>query len=324
MVVKQAAAALVEAANIYKNQDARALSKGENYDGFVKVDLPGGHWLPIDQLGDACSIAKRTVGKLNVVAFQTTGEVFVRQLASGDTHGGVVVEVIRVISTAVDPFSRPPQVFVASAMGGLYGGFHLITAPDVTVQSFGDINGQRMGDSEFGPLFFAEVEHGNRSLLELIRHLGLLLANFPNLNGVLGIKGEKDTNGNKTNALILIECRTVAGVRQRHVTQLVDFGPHPYTDIKKRNVNHALTLPLPAIGEEAQPGEHGTGAVDPLPEWTRFDSGMDGDNPAIIPISPTLLLAGAHSTGDNGAIINIPAAALPANIDLAFLVYKYS
>jgi hypothetical protein len=63
-VVKQAAVALVEAANIYKNQDAQALSKGENYDDFVKVDLPGAvnGWLPIDQLGDACGVAKRSVG----------------------------------------------------------------------------------------------------------------------------------------------------------------------------------------------------------------------------------------------------------------------
>jgi hypothetical protein len=53
---------------------------------------------------------------------------------------------------------------------------------------------------------------------------------------------------------------------------------------------------------------HGTGAADPLPEWTRFVSGMeDGGNPAIIHISSTLLLAGAHSTGANGAIIDIPA-----------------
>jgi hypothetical protein len=63
-------------------------------------------------------------------------------------------------------------------------------------------------DSEFGPLFFAEVEHGNRSLPELIRHLGMFLANFPNLNGVLGIKGEEDADGNKVYALILIEWRT--------------------------------------------------------------------------------------------------------------------
>ena len=35
------------------------------------------------------------------------------------------------------------------------------------------------GDKEFGPLFFAEVEYGKCSLLEFIRHLGMLLASFP-------------------------------------------------------------------------------------------------------------------------------------------------
>jgi hypothetical protein len=69
--------------------------------------------------------------------------------------------------------------------------------------------------------------HGSYVDVELIRHLGLLLVNFPNLNGVVGIKGEEEANGNKMYALILIEWRTVAGVRQPHVTQLVDFGPHP-------------------------------------------------------------------------------------------------
>jgi hypothetical protein len=42
MVVKQATAAHVEAANIYKNQGAQALSKEVTYDDFVKMDLPGG------------------------------------------------------------------------------------------------------------------------------------------------------------------------------------------------------------------------------------------------------------------------------------------
>jgi hypothetical protein len=113
-----------------------------------------------------------------------------------------------------------------------------ISAPDVTVQSLGDIDGQRLGDSEIlGPLFYAEAEQRNRSLLELIHHLGMLLADFPNLNGVLGSMGEEDDDGNKVNVLILIEWRTVAGVRQPHVTQLVAFGPHPYTDTNLSNAN---------------------------------------------------------------------------------------
>ena len=61
----------------------------------------------------------------------------------------------------------------------------------------------------------------------------------------------------------------------------------------------------------------------PLPEWTRFDSGLDAGNPVIISIPLTLLLAGAHSTGAEGTIINIPADAMPTNINLARLVRKY-
>jgi hypothetical protein len=71
-------------------------------------------------------------------------------------------------------------------------GANLVSAPDVTVRSLGRVNGQ-------------PVEHGNCSLPEPICHLAMLLVNFPNLNGVLGIKGEEDDGDNMINALILIE-----------------------------------------------------------------------------------------------------------------------
>jgi hypothetical protein len=142
----------------------------------------------------------------------------VRQVASGNTQGEAVAEVVGAIGNAVLPYSDPPQEFVSAGTGGIYGRkYNLVSAPDVTVRSLGRVNGQPMGNSQLGPLFFAEVEHGNRSLPELIRHLGMLLANFPNLNGVLGIKGEKDGD-NKMNALILNEWQTEAGVRQPRVT----------------------------------------------------------------------------------------------------------
>ena len=319
-IVHQAALALVEAANIYKNE----VAKGENNDGFVEVEIPGGTWLPIDQLGDACSIAKRSVGKLEVVSFQSTGQVFVRQVASGYTHGLVVSQVNGEMGNATLPYSCRPHRFIGVGIAGLYG-THIISAPDVTVQSLGQPNGEPTRDSERGPLFFAEVESANRSLPELIRHLGMLLVNFPNLNGVLGIKGEEDDHGKKMNAIVLIEWRTMAsGGLQPHVMHLVDFGPHPYSDTRKRDVNDILQLPLPRKGVKAQSGEHGAGAMAPLPEWKRFDSGMDAaGNPVIISIPLTLLLAGAHSTGAEGTIINIPADALPANINLARLVRRY-
>ena len=60
----------------------------------------------------------------------------------------------------------------------------------------------------------------------------------------------------------------------------------------------------------------------PLPEWKQFDSGLDGGNPVIISIPLTLLLAGVHSSGAEGAIMNIPAA-LPEKINLAHLVNIY-
>jgi hypothetical protein len=189
------------------------------------VELPGDGWLPIKQLGEACQVAKRSVGKLHVLAFKTTSEIFVYQVASGYTHAEAVAEVLGEIHSAVLPYSRQPERFVATGTDGLYGNA-FISAPDVTVRSVGQASGLPVKDSQHGPLFFAEVEDGNCSLPELIRHLGMLLANYPNLNGVLGIKGEEDAHGNQMNSLITIQWCIVAGVRQPYVTNLVDFGPN--------------------------------------------------------------------------------------------------
>jgi hypothetical protein len=119
------------------NQDAQALSKWEIYDGFVKVDLPGAGngRLPIDELGDACDVSKRSVGKLDVGAFQSTGKLFVRQVVSGHTHGEVVAEVPRVMANAAPPYSDLPQECVGVGLGRMCGSA-LISAPDMT-QSLG-------------------------------------------------------------------------------------------------------------------------------------------------------------------------------------------
>jgi hypothetical protein len=74
----------------------------------------------------------------------------------------------------------------------------------------------------------------------------MLLANFPHLNGVFGVKRE-EKNGNRILVLILIEWRTNAatGVRQPCVTELIDFGPaDSLSDIRRGNAetaNHFTT-----------------------------------------------------------------------------------
>jgi hypothetical protein len=151
--VQEAVSALVKAAELYKKQNAEALSKGGNYDGLVKVELPGDDWLPIEQLGEACRVAKSSVGKLRVLAFETTGEIYVPQVATGYTHAEAVLEVGREIGDAVLPYSRRPERFVAAGTDGLYG-TAFISAPDVTVRSLGQASGRPGKDSEYGPLFF--------------------------------------------------------------------------------------------------------------------------------------------------------------------------
>jgi hypothetical protein len=317
------AKALVVAANLYNEQDAQARSNNVHFDEYVQLELPqhcGNFLIDIELLGQACEIAKGRAGKLRVDAFQASGEtfykMFVRQEESGNTHGMAVAEIVISVGIAVGPFfsSAPPYARVAT--GGLYGGAH-ISAPDVTVQSLGTNQGQPMGDSELGPLFCLEVESGNRSLPCLIRHLGMLLANFPHLNGVFGIKGEEEKNGDRILVLILIEWRTntATGLQEPCVTELIDFGPDPLSDIRRGNAETALQLPLPPVATQAIPTVHGAGVFTaPFPAWMRRASGIDAAQPVTITLPATLLLAGARDA--NGAIITIPENALGAEISL--------
>jgi hypothetical protein len=324
------ARALVVAANLYKEQDGDARSINVHFDESVQVELPqhrGTFLIDIELLGRACEIAKGRVGKLRVDAFQAPGEefckVFVRQVASGYTHGEAVLEVGAAVANAVLPFCRHAPQYARAGTDGMYGSAH-ISAPDVTVRSIGTDQGEPAKDSEFAPLFFLEVEDGNRSLLCLIRHLGMLLVNFPHLNGVLGIKGE-EKNGIRILVLILIEWRTDAGtgVRQPCVTELVDFGPDSLSDIRRNHAETALQLPLPPVGEEARAREHGAGVVaEPFPVWTRLVSGRDAaQQPASIILPATLLLAGAHDV--HGTIITIPGNALGAELYLDVICSIY-
>jgi hypothetical protein len=264
-----------------------------------------------------------------VDAFRAPGEafhkVFVRSVASGYVHGEAVAEVCGSVFTAVRPFSALPPRYARIGTGGMYGRDY-ISAPDVTVRSLGTDQGGPTGDSELFPLFFLEVENGNRSLLSLIRHLGMLLANFPRLNGVFGIKGE-EKDGEKVLVLILIEWRANAtGIRQPCVTRLVDFGPDSLSGIRRGNAETALQLPLPPVGTRAIPGVHGAGVgvffAAPIPAWTRWERGMDTEHHRqTIPLPAALLLAGARAT--NGDILDIPGDALGAEIQLETICSIY-
>jgi hypothetical protein len=324
--VRQLAKALVEAAKLYKERDAQARLRNEHFDEYVQVGS-GNFLIDIELLGQACEIAKSRSGRLRVDAFRAPGEefykVFVREVASGNTHGRAVMAVAGRVENAVLPFSSLAPRYAGVAGDSLYGTAH-ISAPDVTVESLGTDQGQPTAGSELGPLFFLEVENGNRSLLDLIRHLGMLLANFPRLNGVFGIKGE-EKNGNRILVLILIEWRTNAatGVRQPCLTELIDFGPDSLSNIRRGNAETALQLPLPPAATRAIAGTHGAGVVAaPFSAWTRLVRGMDAAQQRVtVTLPATLLLAGARDT--DGAIVNIPGNALGAEINLEYICSIY-
>jgi hypothetical protein len=344
LLVDRMAGALIAAARKYKELDESARLNGVCFDGDVKAELAGATGedadveaelagttgkdfpLEIPILVNALEIAQRSVGRICIDAYKTTGrvQVFVNQVSSGHIHGVAVVLVVRAISNATEAFEGPSDEFVAVGGDGMYGDVNgIINAPDCTVHSLWDSNGRPTGSSLDGLLFLAEVENGNRSLPELIRCMEMLLANFQSLNAVLGMKCEDDTNGNKVHAFILIAWCTVSGVRAPHVvTKLFDFGPYEYSDMKKNNATAILQLPLPPAATKPIAGVHGAVVVAAhLLPWTRMVSGRDAQHSAdhiLMEIPASLLVTGAHSQG-TGAPITIPLHAVPARLNLASL-----
>jgi hypothetical protein len=196
-------------------------------------------------------------------------------------------------------------------------GTNVISAPDVAVSSVSSANGTPLRDTPEAPIFFCEIEDGNRSLPALIRHLGMLQVNFPNLNGVVGIKGGTRKNGDQWAVLIFLQGTAV--------TTLLDFGPSPLVAIQTNVANTTLALPLPPIGAEPVARQHGAGAVAAnLPVWERMPNGQNaagGGGDAVFEIPANALLAGSHARG--GIALAVPANAVPARISLKELVIRY-
>jgi hypothetical protein len=135
----------------------------------------------------------------------------------------------------------------------------------------------------------------------------MLQVNFPNLNGVVGIKSGTRNNGDQWAVLIFLQGTTL--------TTLLDE-----TDL----VNTALALPVPPIGAEPVTFQHGAGAVAAnLPFWERMpkDQNAAGGGAAVFEIPANALLAGSHARG--GIALAVPANAVPARISLEQPVSRY-
>ena len=301
-------------------------------------ELPSteGPSIDIRTLGSAFAKAKGTlkkldVGKIKVVALK--GEVFVRSVASGFQHGEAVGAVFKRIGLAVDDYSETPRTYVAVSTDALYyGNPPFWTAPDVTVKSVGLPGGGNSTNLAHGPIFFAEVEHNNRTRIELIRHIGMLFANYPNLNGVLGIKAGIDPdNGLRHLVLMVIVVETpVGGQRQRRVTELVDFGTDELPLRQRNNVAEALRLLLPPANTAAVAGTHGAGVAPHLnlPQWQRYRNGYEDPGqtiPHTIEIDLHLLTDGSFSLTGQPLVLpgppNRPAVLSLSTIAEKFLFY---
>jgi len=324
--------AIAVAANIFKSKNAIAASRGECCDEYVKVALAGyGQemaWINATQIENACRVVRNRLHgqKIRLVTGVNPGDIYVRHVESGHEHGTYVGKAFGSVTNPFDFLAT----FLSSGSNGMYGraGHTSVVAPSISIRSMSSPagRGQPTNGHETGSLFFGEVERGNRSLFSFTRHLGVLLANFPNLNGVMGIKGEEDPRGDKMLVLILIERRTNAtGIRELLVTRLVDFGPHPHSNLKRKSVHTVLQLPLPPVATIPFSGQHGASSSASLPAWERYPNGRDPanqNNAAIVEIAPELIMAGVHNL--QGTPLSLPATTQPVRINLAGVIYKYN
>ena len=298
----------------YTRQDNAAKDRGESFDGPVYVDCDSqiSPWFTAEELGLVCQSAHRGA---RVDAFQASGKVVVRECASGFRHSEAADYVGDMVAGATADYSNNVPRYVRKGSDGMFG-TNVISAPDVAVRSVADANGTPLRDSPLAPIFFCEIEDNNRSLAALIRHLGMLQVNFPNLNGVVGIKGGTRKNGDHWAVLIFLQGTAV--------TTLLDFGPSPLATYQTNLANTTLSLPLPPVGVEPVARQHGAGAVAAnLPVWERMPNGQNpaGGGSAVLGIPANALLAGSHARG--GVALAVPANAAPARISLEELVVRY-
>lgn len=235
----------------YSQRDAAAAGRSETFDGPAIVEIPAE--LDIDDWFSPAEIGavSRNVGPgLRVDAYRLSRQLEVHSLASGFRHARACIEVNDAVAEVTRTFRRGAAASIQHSSNGTYG-LNFITAPDLLLGSTGDNNGADLGDSPEAPIFFCEVEDSNRSLPALIRHCGALFVNFPNLNGVVGIK-----SGHPTHWAVLFVVERVAGSLE--LTTMLDFGPSALTDAVAQNASGTFLLPLPPPGTKPTAGQHGT------------------------------------------------------------------
>jgi hypothetical protein len=296
----------------YTRQDSAARDRGKRFDVPVYVDCDSqiSPWFTAEELGLVCQSARRGA---RVDAFQASGKVVVRECASGFRHSEAKAYVGNMVARAISDYSDNAPRYVRDGSGGMFG-TNVLSAPDVAVRSVSSANGTPLRATPEAPIFFCEIEDDNRSLPALIRHLGMLQVNFPNLNGVVGIKGGTRQNGDQWAVLIFLQGTTV--------TTLLDFGPSP---LVPRQTNLANRTLVPPVGAEPVTYQHGAGAVAAnLPVWERMPNGENaagGGSHAVFEIPANALLAGSYARG--GVALAVPANAVPARISLKNLVIRY-
>jgi hypothetical protein len=117
--------------------------------------------------------------------------------------------------------------------------------------------------------------------------MGAMLVNFPNLNGVLGIKGGEDPENNTFVALITIEIRTVEDERCPWVIR-------PDRGVDSSQARREERSELPDVGVEATT-QNGTGEQTPLPDWQCIPKGVNAEGASVHVSIPASLLFRAPS-----------------------------
>lgn len=194
-------------------------------------------------------------------------ELRINVYASGFRHGGGVGELNGAFGIA-----RHANLFRHATIcsDGLAVVGSQILAPDLVIHSFEPRDHPDPGTPGCPITYVGEVEHSNRSLPELIRHLGMVMGVFPQppahpnppINGAVGCKLLQGTAAH-SRAVLFVIGRNAAGVPV--VTDAYDFGAEPMSPQQRIPADAAMT-----------------DAFGAAPVWTRVEEGRDAQGQEVV------------------------------------------
>ena len=220
--------------------------------------------------------------------------------ASGACHGAGVGAMLSRVADAVKRNGHEGLIATASDATAPIGGS--VSAPDVITYPVDPLNAP-VGSGLKQVTLVCEVENSNRSMPELIRHLGQVAQS----QHVQCVVGTKLAVAGAASQMVFFVIMTPPGGAQ--MTFAYDFGDVPLTDARRQNASDEFTASFPGMHQ--------------LP-WIRAPQGLLGGAHVTVPIPYDAIISGMSVGNPLQAVPAQPpggGAWLPIDIDL-WAIYR--